>query len=78
MDFGTDFSCKLIIVTDSGTNMKKVLLNTQHLACVSHLLKNMLQKLVEQVAEVAELGNYCAKLMKYFKKLHLNANLVTS
>lgn len=58
--------------------MKKPFRNSQHLACVSHLLNNTLQKAVEEVAEVAELTNCCAKLVKYFKKSALNANLATS
>lgn len=77
-DFGCELTDKTVILTDRGANMKKAFEKHQHVACICHLLNNVIQKTIEEVPEVAHLKNLCIKLVKYFKKSGLNASLTTS
>ena len=49
----------------------------RHLYCINHLLHNVVQKSVEDVVVVANLYKTCSKLVRYFKKSGLNAQLTT-
>ncbi|GAB0089483.1 zinc finger BED domain-containing protein 1-like [Sergentomyia squamirostris] len=66
--------CKIVFVTDRGTNIVSALKEYQRINCFAHLLHNVVQHAFLD-DEAKKIVANCQKLVKYFKKAQLQEKL---
>lgn len=77
-EFNCSLNSKVVVVTDRGSNMIAAFKEDNNIHCISHLIHNTVEKCIKKTTQIDELISLCSKLVKFFKKSGLNAELETS